>query len=521
MPRESMSVVIHAPPRPAGLVPQQQQLAHAQAQYKQHLNQQQQHVSQQQQQHHAAAGSSGGGGGGRGGPGQSRMAWTPALHDMFVAAVEQLGGARQATPRDILTLMPVPGLSRDNVKSHLQKYRQSLMMAPAPAAMGGMRRPPAPLRPIPPRIITMRAPWQGQAGGALDPHVQLLQQQQREQQRSLAESRQAAQYQQQLQDQQAALQQLLEQWQHQQQQDQQQPDQQQQDQQREEARVVQQQQQLAMLSEGQQKQYAATALLQSLGLGALPTAAARALDLRSAQPQQEPAPHPAQEQWVPPGARAIADLVLALASEPANNQLPNLLAALLRASSTKEAAVGELLQMLVLLLGDGGESAAPAPVLAPVAAPAPADGEAALAVVLAKLLGGGAAPAPAAPAQPQQVGRNVLEALAAQTGLLARPMQQPPQHQQQPKRDWASVAAAAAQTAATDASTAKRQCLDLADVQGNSAQQALLQQLLRQHEQQQQQAPQVTAAAAPADAASTDDGVMALLMAAAVLEHGP
>lgn len=55
-----------------------------------------------------------------------RLLWTVELHACFVAAVNQLGGADVATPNDILLTMNVPGLSRENVKSHLQKYRQTV-----------------------------------------------------------------------------------------------------------------------------------------------------------------------------------------------------------------------------------------------------------------------------------------------------------------------------------------------------------------------------------------------------------
>ncbi|KAK9051115.1 hypothetical protein SSX86_027745 [Deinandra increscens subsp. villosa] len=81
----------------------------------------------------AETGSGSGGCGGDGGGGKSedkgqsnrkaRRCWSPELHRRFLHALQQLGGAHVATPKQIRELMKVDGLTNDEVKSHLQKYR--------------------------------------------------------------------------------------------------------------------------------------------------------------------------------------------------------------------------------------------------------------------------------------------------------------------------------------------------------------------------------------------------------------
>ncbi|KAF8402598.1 hypothetical protein HHK36_010686 [Tetracentron sinense] len=53
----------------------------------------------------------------------SRLRWTPDLHLCFVQAIERLGGQDRATPKLVLQLMDIKGLSIAHVKSHLQMYR--------------------------------------------------------------------------------------------------------------------------------------------------------------------------------------------------------------------------------------------------------------------------------------------------------------------------------------------------------------------------------------------------------------
>ncbi|XP_015576843.2 myb family transcription factor PHL8 isoform X1 [Ricinus communis] len=52
-----------------------------------------------------------------------RLKWTPELHQRFVEAVNQLGGADKATPKSLMRVMGIPGLTLYHLKSHLQKYR--------------------------------------------------------------------------------------------------------------------------------------------------------------------------------------------------------------------------------------------------------------------------------------------------------------------------------------------------------------------------------------------------------------
>ncbi|KAH0671787.1 hypothetical protein KY290_023973 [Solanum tuberosum] len=54
---------------------------------------------------------------------KQRRCWSPELHRRFLHALQQLGGSHVATPKQIRELMKVDGLTNDEVKSHLQKYR--------------------------------------------------------------------------------------------------------------------------------------------------------------------------------------------------------------------------------------------------------------------------------------------------------------------------------------------------------------------------------------------------------------
>ncbi|MCO5575370.1 hypothetical protein L7F22_029170 [Adiantum nelumboides] len=52
-----------------------------------------------------------------------RLRWTADLHQRFLHSLLQLGGQEKATPKSVLQLMNVKGLTIAHVKSHLQMYR--------------------------------------------------------------------------------------------------------------------------------------------------------------------------------------------------------------------------------------------------------------------------------------------------------------------------------------------------------------------------------------------------------------
>ncbi|KAL4582376.1 hypothetical protein LXL04_006923 [Taraxacum kok-saghyz] len=58
---------------------------------------------------------------------RQRMVWSVDLHREFKFAVEALGGAREAKPKNIHGLLKVDGLTTEQIKSHLQRYRKHLI----------------------------------------------------------------------------------------------------------------------------------------------------------------------------------------------------------------------------------------------------------------------------------------------------------------------------------------------------------------------------------------------------------
>ncbi|KAK1418519.1 hypothetical protein QVD17_27664 [Tagetes erecta] len=84
---------------------------------------------------------------------KTRRCWSPDLHRRFVNALQMLGGSQVATPKQIRELMKVDGLTNDEVKSHLQKYRlhtrrpspnpqSTTNAAPQLVVLGGIWVPP-------------------------------------------------------------------------------------------------------------------------------------------------------------------------------------------------------------------------------------------------------------------------------------------------------------------------------------------------------------------------------------------
>ncbi|KAL2347848.1 hypothetical protein Fmac_001848 [Flemingia macrophylla] len=74
---------------------------------------------------------------------KQRRCWSLELHKCFVKALQELGGSEVATPKQIRELMRVDGLTNDEVKSHLQKFRLHTKRAPlatCATSIGGLWR---------------------------------------------------------------------------------------------------------------------------------------------------------------------------------------------------------------------------------------------------------------------------------------------------------------------------------------------------------------------------------------------
>ncbi|GKV05028.1 hypothetical protein SLEP1_g17083 [Rubroshorea leprosula] len=93
-------------------------------------------------------------------PKKAKVVWTNSLHNRFLQAIRHIG-LEKAVPKKILDCMNVSGLTRENVASHLQKYRLFLKRV----AEKGL---------CPSKVLTERALRSNFATG----HVMMLQQQQ-------------------------------------------------------------------------------------------------------------------------------------------------------------------------------------------------------------------------------------------------------------------------------------------------------------------------------------------------------
>ncbi|KAF5745289.1 Myb-like transcription factor family protein putative isoform 1 [Tripterygium wilfordii] len=82
---------------------------------------------------------------------KQRRCWSSELHRRFLHALQKLGGSQVATPKQIRELMKVDGLTNDEVKSHLQKYRLHTRR-PSPAVHNDSN-------PQPPQFVVVGSIW--------------------------------------------------------------------------------------------------------------------------------------------------------------------------------------------------------------------------------------------------------------------------------------------------------------------------------------------------------------------------
>ncbi|PPD81261.1 hypothetical protein GOBAR_DD21808 [Gossypium barbadense] len=83
---------------------------------------------------------------------KQRRCWSSELHKRFLHALQQLGGSHVATPKQIRELMKVDGLTNDEVKSHLQKYRLHTRR-PCPSINSNGNNPQTP------QFVVVRGIW--------------------------------------------------------------------------------------------------------------------------------------------------------------------------------------------------------------------------------------------------------------------------------------------------------------------------------------------------------------------------
>ncbi|CAL9129864.1 unnamed protein product [Musa textilis] len=105
-------------------------------------------------------------------PRKARRCWSSELHRRFILALEQLGGAQVATPKQIRDLMKVDGLTNDEVKSHLQKYR--LHTRKMPNATSAISQPVMVMRGLcVPAENDNTLPWSASHSGSPESPLQL------------------------------------------------------------------------------------------------------------------------------------------------------------------------------------------------------------------------------------------------------------------------------------------------------------------------------------------------------------
>lgn len=90
---------------------------------------------------------------------KKRLVWSPELHARFEAAVLALG-VDIAGPKQIMAAMGVPELTRENVSSHLQKYRDGIRRMRERELLGATRNAYTP-KTLPPPTPSPRDITQG------------------------------------------------------------------------------------------------------------------------------------------------------------------------------------------------------------------------------------------------------------------------------------------------------------------------------------------------------------------------
>ncbi|WOK97712.1 Myb family transcription factor EFM-like [Canna indica] len=78
---------------------------------------------------------------------KARRSWSPELHRRFIETLHKLGGSHVATPKQIRELMKKDGLTCDEIKSHLQKYRLHNIKSSPTASQRNIRNICPPPRP--------------------------------------------------------------------------------------------------------------------------------------------------------------------------------------------------------------------------------------------------------------------------------------------------------------------------------------------------------------------------------------